>query len=322
MDLRDTIPAIVSRTLANGDVGPFRARESDGNMVLTNSEVACFQRCEREWQHRYVDHLVGRATAPQSRGTRVHAWLAAWWGGRPYETEAAALEPVERAMVAGYAAFHIQPHLAKVQTNVPFKVELPGVTMVGSLDVLGADLGRTVIVEHKTTSQDITPGSQYWSERVHCDSQVSAYLRAFPGAIMLYDVLRVPALRPLETNSRRKAPETDQQYVARCMEAMAEEPGKYFQRGYIVRLDAEHAAFEEDLTMVAESMHPGPHPRNPKSCFSFGKRCDFFGVCWQGERPESLPVAERNHTEEMLAAYESSFVPLDRLTNDRNAKGS
>jgi hypothetical protein len=293
-------------------------------MILTNSEVSTFQRCSREWQHRYIDHRTGpEPSDAQSRGTRIHQALAHWWtvDGRAVGD----LQPIERAMVLGYAARYQRPHLEQVRVNVPFRVELPGagVTMVGSLDVLGVDptSERTVIVEHKSTSQDITPGSSYWSERIHCDSQVSTYLLAFPDAFVTYDALKVPGMRPLAANSRRKEPESDDEYVTRVLDDMSETPEKYFQRAAIVRLADEHESFVNDLTIVAESMHPGAHPRNPRGCFAYGRRCDFFGVCWQGQRLESLPLVEKNHTEEMADAYDKSFVPIDRLRESAHSAG-
>jgi hypothetical protein len=268
-------------------------------MILTNSEIGCYQRCPREWQHRYVDHRTGPSTPAQGRGTRIHAWLGTWWLG---DTDlcVTAMEPVEQAMVMGYAARWTVPHLTHVRTSVPFSVELPnaGVTLIGELDGIGIDpaLDLSVIVEHKSTTQDISPGSQYWNEKTCCDPQVSTYLSAFPDACVLYDVLRVPALRPLEANSRRKEPETEGEYVSRCLAAMAEEPDRYFQRAHLVRLESERDAFERDVEIVAESMVPNSQPRNPKSCFSFGRRCDFFGVCWNGVPLSSLEHVELNHT--------------------------
>lgn len=52
-----------------------------------------------------------------------------------------------------------------------------------------------VVVEHKTTSADITPGSPYW-RRLTLDAQVSLYLGG--AGSLLYDVIRKPTLRPLK----------------------------------------------------------------------------------------------------------------------------
>lgn len=51
-----------------------------------------------------------------------------------------------------------------------------------------------LVVEHKTTSADITPGSPYW-RRLALDAQVSLYLGG--AGSLLYDVIKKPSLRPL-----------------------------------------------------------------------------------------------------------------------------
>lgn len=53
-----------------------------------------------------------------------------------------------------------------------------------------------LVVEHKTTNSDITPGSPYW-RRLTLDTQVSTYLGATEGVEgMLYDVIRKPGIKP------------------------------------------------------------------------------------------------------------------------------
>jgi len=57
-----------------------------------------------------------------------------------------------------------------------------------------------MIEEHKTTSEDIAPGSDYW-RNLRIDSQISMYLSAareigHPTSGILYDVFRKPQIRP------------------------------------------------------------------------------------------------------------------------------
>lgn len=60
---------------------------------------------------------------------------------------------------------------------------------------------RVLVVEHKTSSADIMPGSDYW-KLLQMDSQIStyldgsAYLGEYPASGCLYDVARKPAIRP------------------------------------------------------------------------------------------------------------------------------
>ena len=73
-------------------------------------------------------------------------------------------------------------------------------------------MGATLVVEHKTTSLEIGPGSPYW-RRLLLDSQVSNYLVGAESLGMradgvLYDVVRKVQLRP-----QRATPPDERQYT-------------------------------------------------------------------------------------------------------------
>jgi hypothetical protein len=278
---------------------------------LTNSEITTFQRCEREWQHRYLDHREGEGiTESLSRGKRIHKELAAWWSGAKTTDE---LPPIETAMMIGYAARYVRPNLRDVRVNVPFRCQIGGVDVVGECDAVGVyENGRTVVVEHKTTTQNISPGSQYWRERIHCDTQVSTYLAAFPGATVLYDVLHTPGLKVLGVNKSRSVPESNEEYIDRILADMTREPEKYFQRAYIVRLESEHESFADDLVAVSSRMVDTVRtvnpPRNPRSCFTYGRACDFFDVCYGGKAITDMPLVEKNHSEDVFERYKASVA--------------
>lgn len=149
------------------------------------------------------------------------------------------------------------------------------------------DSGRVLIVEHKTSGEDITPGSSYW-RKLRMDGQITGYFLGadalgFTAEACLYDVLGKPAQRPFKAAQRRKVDESPTEYRIRCVEAIAAEPSAYFQRGEVVRLDAEmaEAAFDDWQTAQAlrESERLGRFPRNPDACMKWGRACDFFDVC-------------------------------------------
>lgn len=155
-----------------------------------------------------------------------------------------------------------------------------------------------LVVEHKTTSSDITPGSTYW-RKLTLDTQVSQYLGATEGVEgMLYDVIRKPSLRPfkatpLEAQKRTKAgtlyatqretDETPEEYAVRLRADISEGPNKYYARGIIVRLPSERIEAARDTWLVAgsirESMRLDAWPRNPGSCDAYGRTCDYWAVC-------------------------------------------
>jgi hypothetical protein len=252
------------------------------------SELKTYLRCPREWQHAYRARRVP-LIRPEAllRGSAVHRWLNAWWGtcGALADRDLPA-DPIARACCLGYAArYENGDPIDSRGIEFPFRTMLGRVEVAGNVDVLGADgpdiNAPTILVEHKTTSADISPGSSYWQEVAVTDAQISMYSAAFPGAKILYDVIRKPGLRKLRAGKPNE--ETDDELVARCLDAMAKEPEKYFQRAMMVRLDHEHAPFVRDVELVDELRRRPEHPRNANACHSFGRRCGFFGVCWQGQ---------------------------------------
>jgi hypothetical protein len=189
----------------------------------------------------------------------------------------------------------------------------------GKLDVL---LGRK-FVEHKTTSEDIGVGSIYWRRLTLDPQVSTYYAGAkslghdVDGCI--YDVVRKPALRPSqvpcvdddkvkivfdargqrvrtkdgkkwrETSSTadgyvlQTRPETPDEYEARLTEEVASNPERYYQRGEVVRLEADEHEATLDAWQLTRAMREaeivGRHPRNPDACQRYGRVCAFFDVC-------------------------------------------
>lgn len=160
-----------------------------------------------------------------------------------------------------------------------------------------------LIGERKTTKQDIDPGSDYWP-RLTLDPQVSCYLDWARGIGIhadgvLYDVLRVPNLKPLQATppearkytkktgelyaNQRETDETPEEYGARCLAAISENPEKYYQRRVLVRFDKELQAAQFDNWHTASSMRESRrlnvYPRNPDNCKQYNRTCDYFSVC-------------------------------------------
>lgn len=82
----------------------------------------------------------------------------------------------------------------------------------GKIDAIIRELGRKLIMEHKSSSEDVSAGSQYW-QKLRIDGQVSTY---YEGATGLghdvegccYDVLSKPQIRP-----RLATPEENRKYT-------------------------------------------------------------------------------------------------------------
>lgn len=89
-------------------------------------------------------------------------------------------------------------------------VDLRNWEIAGKLDVLVREraTGRVLVIEHKTSSEDVSPGSAYW-QRLRLDGQVSLYHLAderIEGVI--YDVLAKPGEKPLKAT-----PEASRKWV-------------------------------------------------------------------------------------------------------------
>lgn len=160
----------------------------------------------------------------------------------------------------------------------------------------------TLVVEHKTTSLEIGPGSPYW-RRLLLDSQVSNYLVGAEALGMradgvLYDVIRKVQLRPYAATpeasrkytkdgklyaSQRAEDETLDEYRERVRAAIAEAPDAYYQRGTIVRLEREVVDAARDMwelgRQIREAELAHRWPRNPDACDSYGSLCPYFDVC-------------------------------------------
>lgn len=295
--------------------------------LLTNSRAKSFRRCARHHQIAYEQGIrpVGKA-GPLRFGGWFHVMLEAWWSATSDHLgmalaaleapEAADLDPFDRVrlqeLMLGYDARWGDDHELMVErVEVEFECDLrnpetgrPSQTwrIGGKIDAIAKRDGRPWLVEHKTTSEDISPGSTYW-QKLRLDTQVSTY---FLGAQSIgydvegciYDVIKKPALKPLEATpddkrkyttagvlyaSQRDRDETPEEYRARYRAHIAEHLTELYVRGDVVRMPDELADASFDLWQTARAIREaelaGRHPRNPDSCFIWSRACEYFPVC-------------------------------------------
>lgn len=299
--------------------------------ILTQSRARAARTCARLHQFRYVDGWSPVETAEDlDFGTRIHRALAAWWL-HPVSAEWSVdarlafalshldgMEPFARcraeAMVRGYHVRWGEEPLMAVSVEQSFETALvnpdsgspsPLWRIAGKLDVVVRDLitGKLVLMEHKTSSEDISPGSNY-TRKLRLDTQISMY---FDGAASLgyqvesciYDVLGKLAIRPKKATpeaerkytaktgalyaNQRANDETPEEYLVRCVEAICAEPERYFARIDVVRLDEELIDSRRDIWQLAQRLREDERlsraPRNPDACFRGSKPCPFFDVC-------------------------------------------
>jgi hypothetical protein len=293
---------------------------------MTNSRATCARACQRKHKLRYIDGYRPVQTVDELRfGTLWHLGQEAWWNavkaGVAIEARLASAlaalsgeaDPIERAkaeaLLIGYHERWKGETHEVIGVEVPFETELrnpatghPSRTwrLAGKLDLLLGSPNR--IGEHKTTSEDISPGGDYW-RRLRMDGQVSTY---FAGAAALgylpesclYDVIRKPGIRPLKATpeenrkytkagalyaGQRLVDETPDEYKVRLLEDIAAAPEKYFARGTVVRLENELAEAQHDMWQLAQQIHEseiaGRFPRNPNACLMYGRNCEYWAYC-------------------------------------------
>ncbi len=291
--------------------------------LLTHSRLRAVRACQRLHDLEY--NRGYRAVKEQDAlrfGSLIHRGLEAWFTAAPDArlTDALAAINAEPAdpfdlaratvLLCGYderwggevfETLAVESQFRCSLINPDTGRESQTFDLAGKVDAVVRMAGRVILVEHKTTSEDIGIGSDYW-KRLRLDGQVSLY---FDGAASLgfnveaclYDVLRKPALRPYLATpadqrkfkkdgtlyaNQRDADETPAEFQARLAEAVAEDPTRYYQRGEVTRLDLELDEARHDrwdlARQIRESQLTGRHPRNPEACCRFGT-CSFFPAC-------------------------------------------
>jgi hypothetical protein len=171
--------------------------------------------------------------------------------------------------------------------------------------------GRRLIVEHKTSSEDISPAADYWL-KLQMDPQLSIYFigaesLGWPPDGALYDVVLKPLQRPAKATleadrkhkkdgtlyaNQRETDETPEEYRARVREAIEAAPERYFQRREIPRTESQLADFLYDAWAQGRDMREahlaGRAPRNSDACFAYGK-CPMWEICSKGLNPAEHP---------------------------------
>ena len=315
--------------------------------LLTTSRLKAARACARLHHIQSVE-CVRPAVEPEPLrfGTLIHAALEAWWTAPTAEDRlpaalsalAVEAEPYDRAkaeaLMIGYDARWGDDAAEALAIEVQFDAPLvnpetgrPSRTwrLGGKIDGIIRDpvTGAVLIMEHKTATGDIAPGSDYW-RRLRMDTQVSTYYlgaEALGYAVegCMYDVIGKPALRPsqvplvdedgvkivhnesgerVRTKDGKKwrqtgdakegyalqtREETPDEYKERILADIAENPGKYFQRGEVVRLEDEMTEARVDTWQTAQAIREaarhGHAPRNPDACVRWGRTCSYFDVC-------------------------------------------
>ena len=163
-------------------------------------------------------------------------------------------------------------------------------------------MSELLIVEHKSTSEDIALGGSF-IRRLNIDVQTDTYLDlaksgGYDAVGVLYDLLRKPAQRPSAKG------ETPASFMSRCMDAIGEDPNRFYQRFKAVRLADERKEAQYDrwhtAGLIRDARRLKVFPRNSDACMQWSRECDYLRLCNREasvDDPLLFRKAERTHEE-------------------------
>jgi hypothetical protein len=223
--------------------------------------------------------------------------------------------------------------------------------MAGKRDVLLSDeLGQTLLMDHKTCSEDITdPSESYWRQLL-VENQPTYYmlmdhLNARRVDYALWDVVRKPSISPRQITKAERAEigkynawfgrpaepcdrETFDMYESRVAhDCTVVRPEWYFQRRQVARLDSQliecaSESWEIGKAMLEERKRTR-HVRNSGACMNYGSPCKFLGICSGYDEPDSdnWKVKKQVHSElPELPGDGRDFLTVSRIKSFQSCR--
>jgi hypothetical protein len=220
----------------------------------------------------------------------------------------------------------------------------------GKLDITGWDGERRMLMDHKTTSDEIhVPDAPYWRQ-LAIEAQPSHYmymewLNGRKVDLGVWDVVRKPGIAPRQLTKKQldevffersylglqlrdedlealtcENRETPLMYAQRLvLDCTVERPERYFQRRSVPRLDRdifEHATeVWEHGQEIIHARANSRHARNSGACMNFNSPCKFLGICSGYDSPDSDRWRRKSQVHVELEQLEGDG--RDVLTNSR-----
>ena len=222
--------------------------------------------------------------------------------------------------------------------------------VAGKIDARANHGDRLVIIDHKTTSDDIAdPNAPYWRQLM-VEGQPSHYMliewlngRKVDDAV--WDVMRKPGISPKAlTKADAKAVVTTQEYCGRrisdesissvngdgretlemyearlAQDCTSVRPEHYFQRRSVPRMDAEIHEYAVELWEHSQEMlhvlRLDRRARNSGACMNYNRPCEYLGICSGFDTPESDKWRRKENIHSELPTLPGDG--RDVLTNSR-----
>ena len=292
------------------------------DITLTASATQTYLTCPRKFQWAYVEQIRPEQQAEYFRiGGAYHKAMELFdlgvdWQNIMAEIHRLCIDEHEAHAVLAMATAHEHYYEGRqfqlVEPEQVWKKAIGGVDCTGKIDrIVTLPDGRRAVMEYKTTSRDISPGSMYW-RRLKLNVQIGMYQHAADADTVFYDVVRKPTIKPKqvpllddeglkivvddETGERvlkkngdprqsaaagmtlQSRIETPEEYGQRVHEQMVDDPERFFQRVECPRIEGDMAAVAADVRDVSRLVSLDIYPRNANACDTYGK-CEYFELC-------------------------------------------
>lgn len=277
---------------------------------LTISAIRTWNTCKKKYWYQYVlGYQPVKKSDALSFGTAMHKELEDVWNNVPLFTRTHDLPESELAklqvLIIGYTCRWIDDSKKYKVLAVEKQFEIDGFAGKMDLVLLSIEDNKLYVGEHKSTSEDIELGSDYWL-KLRLDDQVSMYARAakrlypeydFGGC--LYDVIKKIKKEPHKATpiedrkykkdgtlyaNQRETDESMEEFRGRLSAEVQENPDKFYARRIVTRSESELAEFEVELEETAKEIDSHIKSgrltvRNPGACFNYHTRCSWHDVC-------------------------------------------
>lgn len=232
-------------------------------MKASISRVKLFESCRRAYQFRYIYDLepVEKATALQV-GSNYHEEIE-----ELYRNGGVAIVNYskEEAMAVAYQKY-IYPKFKVQAVEKWYQKPVGKHILIGRVDGISQD---GLLVEHKTTSGDITEEYEY---NLQWDEQILAYMYLTETRSVYYTVCRKPTIR-------QRKNESDKEFFERMVAWYDEDTDSKIRLMRINRTDEEVEEFARNFETICDEMERGVIYRNQSYCNCWGRRCEYSSIC-------------------------------------------
>lgn len=233
-------------------------------MRVSISQIKQFKACRKSWQFKYEEKLVPvQKSESLEVGSNYHHFIEMIENGEELPEEFTK----ERAMAEAYRKY-IFPQFHVVSAEKEYEKEIGTHILHGFVDGMADD---GFIVEHKTTSSDITDGGEY-EYNLLWDEQVLAYMALTGARKVHYTVCKKPSIR-------LKKDESDEEFYKRMVEWYDVDTDQKIRTFEVERTDEEIAQFEKDFETICAQIQEKVIYRNTCHCNSWGRRCEYSSIC-------------------------------------------